>query len=300
MPEDAYYVSTGEGTPETRSNAWDIGFGLQAADGLVPSDYAIEQSREQISGNASYAEVEHRIREYHSADSKEAEHFEADVVSTRISSILQTESFVFAPPMLKQIHRHLFDGVLKNDWVGQWRQVNLTKNEPVLQGNSVSYAPFHLIGEMLDYDFGQEKERQSGYPKASRHDIAASAFGFISGLWQIHPFREGNTRTSAVFAILYLRQLGFTITNEPFASNSRYFRDALVLDNTFDPDFKDPAPLRRFMEKALFDPSTELNDLRSPADGTDSQPDTESPPLPDPDPSITDGGSPGIAAPELD
>lgn len=178
-----------------------LAFGLQAAVGLTPSDYAIEQSKEQISGKASYAEVEHRLREYHSADSEEAEHFEADIVSTRISSLLQTESFVFAPPMLRQIHRHLFDGVFKNDWVGQWRQVNLTKKEPVLQGDSVSYAPFHLIGEMLDYDFGQEKGRQATYPQIGRHEIASSAFGFISGVWQIHPFREGNTRTTAVFAI---------------------------------------------------------------------------------------------------
>ena len=101
------------------------------------------------------------------ADSEEAEHFEADIVSTRISSLLQTESFVFAPPMLRQIHRHLFDGVFKNDWVGQWRQVNLTKKEPVLRGDSVSYAPFHLIGEMLDYDFGQRK-RTTGQVSPNR------------------------------------------------------------------------------------------------------------------------------------
>ena len=128
--------------------------------------------------------------------------------------------------------------------------------------NSVPYALFHLVGEMLDYDFGQEKERQTRYPQTGRHEIASSAFGFVSGLWQIHPFREGNTRTTAVFAILYFRQLGFTISDEPFASNSQYFRDALVLDNTFNPDFKNPAPLRRFMEKMLFDPSIELKDLR--------------------------------------
>ena len=154
--------------------------------------------------------------------------------------------------MLRQIHRHLFDGVFKNDWVGQWRQVNLTKKEPVLQGDSVSYAPFHLIGEMLDYDFGQEKGRQAKYPQIGRHEIASSAFGFISGVWQIHPFREGNTRTTAVFAILYLRQLGFIIGNEPFASNAQYFRDALVLDNTFDPDFKDPGSSSSFYGKGSF------------------------------------------------
>ncbi len=174
-----------------------------------------------VAGKTSYAEVEHRLREYHSADHSEAEHFEADIVSTRISSILQGESFVLAPPMLKQIHRHLFSGVFDDGWVGQWRQVNLTKNETVLHGDSVSYSPFHLIGEMLDYDFNQEKVRQAGYPK-----------------------------------------IGFTIDNEPFASNARYFRDALALDNTFDPDFKDSEPLNRFMEKTLFNPDITLEDLR--------------------------------------
>ncbi|MBF9690487.1 Fic family protein [Bifidobacterium dentium] len=276
--EDGYYVSTGEGTPETRSGAWSIGFGLQAADGLSPSGYAVEQSREQISGRASYAEVEHRLRAYHSENGDEAEHFEADIVSTRISSLLQTRSFVFAPPMLRQIHRHLFDGVLEDDWVGRWRHVNLTKPEPVLRGDSVAYAPFHLIGEMLDYDFGQERRRQADYPKAGRRDIAASAFGFVSGLWQIHPFREGNTRTTAVFAIMYLGQLGFAVGNEPFARNARYFRDALALDNTFDPDFKDPEPLRRFMERTLFDPSVRLEDLRS-GHSANIQPDHDGSPV---------------------
>lgn len=250
-----------EGTPATRSNAWDIGFGLQAADGLTPSDYAIEQSKEQISGKASHIEVEYRLREYHSRNSGEAGHFEADIVSTRISSILQAESFAFVPPMLMRIHRHLFDGVFTDDWVGRWRQVDLTKKEPVLRGDSVPYAPFLLIGEMLDYEFDQEKRRQAGHPRADRYGIAVSAFDFMSRLWQIHPFREGNTRTVAVFVILYLRRLGFTVDSEPFASHAQYLRDALVLDNILNPAFKDPAPLRRFMERTLFNPSIELENL---------------------------------------
>lgn len=259
MPsEDACSVLARKRTPMSRSDAWNIGFGLQAVDGLAPSVYAMEQAREQISEEVSYAEVEQRLREYHSRNGSKAEHFEADIVSTRISSILQTESLVFTPSMLARIHRHLFDGVFKDDWVGQWRQVNLTKKEPVLQGRSLPYAPFSLIGEMLDYEFNQEKERQAGHPWADRREIAVSVFDFISHLWQIHPFREGNTRTVAVFAILYLERLGFRIGSEPFASHARYFRDALVLDNTFNPAFKDSAPLRLFMEKMLFNPSIEL------------------------------------------
>lgn len=76
-----------------------------------------------------------------------------------------------------------------------------------------------------------------------------------------YPFREGNTRTVAVFVILYLRRLGFTVGSEPFASHARYLRDALVLDNILNPAFKDPAPLRRFMERTLFNPSIELENL---------------------------------------
>lgn len=242
----------------SRSDAWDIGFGLQAVDGLAPSVYAMEQAREQIPGKASHIEVEYRLHGYHSRKIDEAEHFEADIVSTRISSILQTGSFAFAPPMLILIHRHLFDGVFKDDWVGQWRHADLIKKEPVLQGGSVPYAPFSLIGEMLDYEFNQEKERQAGHPWADGREIAVSVFDFISHLWQIHPFREGNTRTIAVFAILYLERLGFAISGEPFASHARYFRDALVLNNTFNPAFRDLRPLRSFMEKTLFDPSIKL------------------------------------------
>lgn len=160
-----------------------------------------------------------------------------------------------------RIHRHLFDGVFTDDWVGRWRRVNLIKKEPVLRGDSVPYAPFLLIGEMLDYEFDQEKRRQAGLPRTDRRGIAVSAFDFMSRLWQIHPFREGNTRTVAVFVILYLRRLGFTVGSEPFASHARYLRDALVLDNILNPAFKGPAPLRRFMERTLFNPSIELENL---------------------------------------
>lgn len=303
--EDEYYVSTGEGTSQSRAEAWRIGFGLQAADGLTPSDYAVSQAREQIDGRVSYAEVEHNLREYHEGNKSEEPHFEADIVSTRISAILQDDSFVLMPPMLRQIHRHLFQGVFRNDWVGVWRTVNISKREPVLGGDSVSYAPYHLVGETLDYDFMEERKRGESYPGASRRDIASSVFGFISGIWQIHPFREGNTRTTAVFAIMYLRRLGFTVDNTPFASHAQYFRDALVLDNTFDSDLKDPVPLQRFMEATLFDPSTPLPPLRHPNGVTESEPGSPAQsqaPLPDPSPeppSATALGSDSYHGPSL-
>ena len=54
---------------------------------------------------------------------------------------------------------------------------------------------------------------------------------FVSGLWQIHVFEEGNTRTTAVFFIKYMRTLGFDAANEIFAENAWYFRNSLVRAN---------------------------------------------------------------------
>lgn len=260
---DDYYVSDGSGTATGRRYGWDVGFGLQAADGLTPSAYAVERADEQVRDGGDYARVEDDLRRYHADNPGQREHEEADLVACRISRILQTSSFIFQPSMLAHIHRELFAGILPDAWVGQWRTENIGKREPVLGGGSVEYAPVGIIGPSLDYDFAQEKERQWTYRGKDRAQVADEAMGFVSGIWQIHPFREGNTRTAAVFAIQYLRGLGYRIDNRPFAGHARYFRDALVLDNTFDPDLKDHAPLARFVRAALFDPTIPLRDLRA-------------------------------------
>lgn len=298
FPEDSYYIPSQEGDPKSRYEAWRIGFGLQAADGLCPSDYAVGQARNHVEGRASYAEVEHRLREYHASQPDQAEHFEADIVATRISSILQSEAFALTPLMLKQIHRKLFDRVLDPDWVGRLRHVELTKKEPVLNGATVAYTPYEILSEALDHDFAREKERQASYTGMERHAIAHCVFDFVAGIWQIHPFREGNTRTTAVFAILYLRQLGFDVDNTPFATHAQYFRDALALSSTFDPDFKNPEPLERFMDAVLFDPSVRLESLRGAQYGDQRSAEPAQPSLPLPSPSAdfgrpvpTDGAS---------
>ena len=61
--------------------------------------------------------------------------------------------------------------------------------------------------------------------------VSSNIAKFISGIWQIHAFREGNTRTTAVFTIQYLRSLGYKVNNEMFAKHSWYFRNALVRAN---------------------------------------------------------------------
>lgn len=259
---DGYQVMDPNGSRRSREYGWTVGFGLQQADGLIPSEYAYDVAHRQIEGSITYAQAAKEITEYHATHPDQSEHREADIVSQRISELLQTPSFAFSPVVLKMIHGRLFEGVLPDEWTGAWRTQNITKQEPVLHGESVQYSDFMWIEPTLEYDFSEEKKRQGSYQRAERQHVADSVFSFLSGVWQIHPFREGNTRTTATFGILYLRFLGFEVNNEPFARHSQYFRDALTLDNASDPDLKDDEPLRRFTRALLFDPTIELDSLR--------------------------------------
>lgn len=266
---DSYKVADPNGTKESREYGWSVGFGLQAADGLTPSAYAYTVARQQIDGDIGYRQAADLLERYHATHPDQAGHREADIVSQRISETLQTPGFAFSPGTLKAIHARLFrdvlqdvDGKTRNDWVGIWRTENITKNEPVLHGESVQYSDFMWIEPTLDYDFGEERRRQGSYQRIDERQVANDVFAFLSGIWQIHPFREGNTRTTAVFGILYLRHLGFAIDNTPFAEHSQYFRDALVLANASDRELRTDEPLRRFVDAALFEPNTPLDSLR--------------------------------------
>lgn len=263
-----YDAITGEGMPRSRSDAWRIGFGLQAAAGLEPSDYAVAQAQDQIAGDVSYAEVEQNLRDYHAAHRDGERHFEADIVATRISSLLQDPSFVFSPVMLDYIHESLFQGVLPGRQAGVRRSSDFSERESLPGGGRVAFVPHRLVDGTLRRAFDQERRRRESYAGMPRRDIADSVTGFISGLWQVRPFSKGNTRAVMVLAIMYLRLLGFTVNPEPFSSLGAYLHDALVLDNVLDPDVRDPAPLRRFMDAVLFDPGIDLPPVGTRDDGT--------------------------------
>ena len=279
---DGYKVADPEGTPESREYGWTVGFGLQRADGLEPSGYAREVAKRQIDGDITYARAADEIERYHRDNPDEAGHREADVVAQRISELLQTPAFAFSPAALRMIHGRLFAGVLPDGWTGAWRSQNITKAEPVLNGESVQYSDFVWIEPTLEYDFGEERARQGGYQRADDRAVAGSVFSFLSGIWQIHPFREGNTRTTAAFGILYLRSLGFQTDNRPFAEHSQYFRDALALANASDRTLRDDRPLHRFMDAALFDPTIELGTLRHGLPRQEEPSPAVAPPMTDP------------------
>lgn len=224
------YLRQGEPDSATRADLWQVAIGLQAVDGLKPSRYLIETAQKHIVKDLNIDQVEARISSYYkSAEGrKEVEGTEeADIVATRITRLLSEQKFTFSPAMLSSIHRTLFGGVLTH--AGKYRTYNITKKEWVLDGDTVLYAPADSLGETLSYDFGQEKK--FSYRDLDKYETISHLAFFVSGIWQIHPFGEGNTRTTAVFTIKYLQSLGFEVDNAPFKLHSWYFRNALVRAN---------------------------------------------------------------------
>lgn len=263
MTDEEYQVVSGEGDKASREYGWKVGFGLQQTDGLTPSRYALGVAQEHIDGRISYAQASQQLREYHQNNPGQEPHREADLVAQRISEMLQTRTFALSPGALQGIHKRLFEGVFNAAWVGVWRSVNITKSDPVLNGASVSYSDYGNIEATLDYDFAQERRQIDAYADMGDKATADGVFSFISGIWQIHPFREGNTRTCAVFAIQYLRFLSFDIDKRPFEQHATYLRNALALASASSRQLRTMQPLRAFETATLFDPSISLPELRT-------------------------------------
>ena len=226
------YIRQGEPQEQERGRAWQTAIGLQEVDGLKTSPYLLETARRHIEGDITISEAKQLIDNYYKslAGRKEIEGErteEADKVSARITELLQEQTFNFSPTQLTSIHRRLFEGIYK--FAGLTRDYNITKREWVLRGETVYYASADTISETLEYDMGQE--RAYNYEGKSIDEIISHLTRFCANLWQIHPFGEGNTRSTAVFMIKYLKTLGFKVTNDLFATNSWYFRNALVRAN---------------------------------------------------------------------
>ncbi len=232
MNQDPFkeYIKQSEPNKRDKGYAWSTAIGLQAVDGLEPSEQLVKTAIENIEGYITMEDAERRINSYYETISKKEEDDrteEADKVSVRIASILSEKAFTFSPSEYIGIHKKLFYGIYRH--AGKIRDYNITKKEWVLEGETVLYGNATELRQTLEYDFEQEK--RFSYKGLSQDEIIVHLAHFISRLWQIHIFGEGNTRTTAVFFIKYLRSLGYDATNDIFAENSWYFRNALVRAN---------------------------------------------------------------------
>ena len=256
------YIRNTEPAKKDKTYAWTTAIGLQQVDGLTPSKYLFDTAKRNIEGEITFDEAKSLIDSYYESkterlDTSEERTEEADKVASRIAQIISEKSFNFSPSHLIAIHGRLFEGIFK--FAGKLRDYDISKHEWVLDGDTVMYGAAFELKMALDYDF--EQERNFNYKNLSIEEIVKHITFFVSHLWQIHAFGEGNTRTTAVFTIKYLRSLGFNVNNDIFAENSWYFRNALVranYNNLQKGIQENPEFLERFFRNLLMGEHNEL------------------------------------------
>ena len=239
MSEKELDSSNIEYTEETKPEGyvkqleWDMAIGLQEVDNLKPSKYLEKLLEENVSGNLTIKQVEEELREYYIEKDKKQElnhnELECDFVSTRIVELLQIDNFELSVDYLKYIHKYLFQDVY--EFAGEFRNINFAKHEKILNNDSVAYGDCKALKESLEYDISLEKEKN--YKDMNVVEVINNITKFSSSIWQVHPFREGNTRTTALFIEKYLISLGYEVDNTLFKDKSVYFRNALVRSNYF-------------------------------------------------------------------
>ncbi len=208
---------------------WEMAIGLQQVDDLTPSEYMKNLVKLNIKNKILLDELENRLKKYYDDlnDSYNRDEYECDFVSLRIMQMLQNNMFFLTIDFYKYVHYFLFKDVYR--FAGKFREVNISKDEEILNGNTVVYCDYSRINDYLIYDFSEE--RKENYDKLNASDKIRSISNFISCIWQVHPFMEGNTRTTVIFMIKYLKDLSYNINYSLFKDNSKYFRNALVRSN---------------------------------------------------------------------
>ena len=268
MSEKELDSSNIEYTEETKPEGyvkqleWDMAIGLQEVDNLKPSKYLEKLLGENVSGNLTIKQVEEELREYYIEKDKKQElnqnELECDFVSTRIVELLQIDNFELSVDYLKYVHKYLFQDVY--EFAGEFRNIDFSKHEKILNNDSVAYGDCKTLKESLEYDIFLEKEKN--YKDMNIVEVINNITKFSSSIWQVHPFREGNTRTTALFIEKYLISLGYEVDNTLFKDKSIYFRNALVRSNYFNNYLnvkEDNSYLVKFYESLLLGKNNNLH-----------------------------------------
>lgn len=268
MSEEDLDSSVNEYEEEYKSSSyvkqleWDMAIGLQKVDNLKPSKYLEKLLTKNVEGNLTIEEVEKNLREYYVQKENKNEinynELECDFVSARIVELLNENTFELSVDYLKYIHKFLFQDVY--EFAGEFRKIDFSKHEKILNNDSVAYGDVNTLKESLEYDISLEKEKK--YKEMNIVEVINNITKFSSSIWQVHPFREGNTRATALFIEKYLISLGYNVDNTLFKDKSVYFRNALVRSNYFNDDLKikeDSGYLVKFYENLLLGKNNNLH-----------------------------------------
>lgn len=245
-----------------KQTKWDMAIGLQQVDNLKPSKYLKEISEENVLGKLTIEEVKQSLKQYYieqeNKNNVNHNELECDFVSMRIVELLEEDNFELSVDYLKYIHKYLFQDVY--DFAGNFRTLNFSKSEKILNNDSVVYGDYKTLKESLEYDIAIEKDKN--YKDVSIVDVIKNITEFSSNIWQTHPFREGNTRTTAVFIYKYLSSLVFNQNIFIYKNKSSYFRNSLVRSNYFNNYLnikEDKSYLIKFYENLLLGKNNNLH-----------------------------------------
>lgn len=245
-----------------KQQEWDMAIGLQEVDNLKPSKYLEKLLEENIIGKLSLEQVKKELRTYYIEKEKKNEvnhnELECDFVSTRIVELLQEDKFELSVDYLKYVHKCLFQDAY--EFAGNFRVVDFSKPEIILNNDSVAYGDSRTLKESLEYDISLELEKNYNY--MNMVEVIKNITKFSSNIWQVHPFREGNTRTTALFIEKYLISLGYNVDNSLFKEKSVYYRNALVRSNYFNNELEvkeDSSYLIKFYENLLLGKNNNLH-----------------------------------------
>lgn len=149
---------------------------------------------------------------------------EADIANCTMAGIYHLFFETFDTETLQEIHRLIFGQIY--EWAGEFRTIPIVKYEDVLGGDTVRYAyPAEIKPQLQETMKEIKKLKRTG---KNDKEIVFRLVRIIAKIWQIHPFREGNTRSTIVFAVLFANSLGFTVEHELFKTHAAYVRNALV------------------------------------------------------------------------
>ena len=253
------YIEEYKSSSYVKNSEWDMAIGLQQVDNLKPSKYLLELKDKYITGNINIKKVQEELNKYYieKENKKDIDYdeLECDFVSMRIVQIINEDKFELSVDFFKYIHKYLFQDVY--EFAGKFRNVNFSKPEKILDNDSVAYGDYTSLEESLEYDINLEKEKKYN----NVVDVVKGITNFSSRIWQVHPFREGNTRTTAVFIQKYLINLGYKVDNSLFKEKSIYYRNALVRSNYYNKDLnikEDNSYLIKFYENLLLGKNNNL------------------------------------------
>lgn len=167
------------------------------------------------------------INKYDIRDYKQLDEAEGVIVSLELGKLLSNPLKITSLFDIQVIHKNLFGQLY--DWAGEFRKINIYKEEPVLNGLSVAYSEYKKI--VKDISLLDTRFKSINWLSLSHKEVIECIVDIFSKLWRIHCFREGNTRTLTTMLYLFMKQCGLKVNVEFIGKHSKYFRNALVLAN---------------------------------------------------------------------